>query len=127
MDTKFNRNAVNTREAHFWKDSVGKEEMLRLKWFTNHENIYVDNLVEPIKHKVPDAIKAELQKTRQDYHLNRDYIPVKRFDEPEPPVVDPMAIKEIMRPVDPEIKQIIYSGMILYVHYFKPLLKTADE
>lgn len=110
MDTKADRK-IDMRKAQFWTESVQREEMLRLKWFAAHEELFVEHLNEPIKNKVPESIKEELHKTRQDYHLNREYFPTVRMDEPEPPLVDPLAISEVMRPVDPEVKKIIYFGM----------------
>ncbi|KAK9739410.1 hypothetical protein QE152_g8997 [Popillia japonica] len=109
MDTKESRKVMNVREADFWKESVAKEETLRLNWFINHGKLFVHHLNEPIKHKIADSVTDELHQTRQTYHENREYFPLKVVGEPEPPVIDPMAISQCMRPVDPDIKKIIYS------------------
>lgn len=104
---------TDTHKVLFWKESVEKEQRLRLRWFSTHKHLFMDNINAPSTNEVTEAIKDELRKTRRDYHKNREYFPVDRKADGDvpPPLLDSRAVQEIMRPVDPQIKKIIYDGM----------------
>lgn len=101
---------IDMRKQKAWIDAIEKENKLRLKWFTKNESHLEDIANRLNTRTVSDEIKNDLKASRATEFENATRHAT-RFVEPAPaPLIDPDAIQNIMKPVDPATRNLIYSG-----------------
>lgn len=107
----------SARGAQIWKDSCEKENKLRLRWFLkNEKNLERDSDFKDNTEKMKELYAAQIESQKQLFRDTNRY-PAHEVPDPDPPIVDPAALGSIMRPVPPEIKALIFSGLFLFSPY----------
>lgn len=92
-------------------ESVEKENRLRLEWFRRNIDRLEASVETPNTRTVPQELKDELKKMRQTKHERKETYPVAKADDAPPPKYDERAISHIMKPVEPQVKDILYQGI----------------
>ncbi|XP_017770077.1 PREDICTED: uncharacterized protein LOC108557883 [Nicrophorus vespilloides] len=99
---------LTTAACKGWKDSVEKEERLRLKWFNKNEAQFIAST---LKEGVKLVSKEELDnlvETRKDLYTNAERHP--RIKTEDVPNTDNHSVYHIMRPVKPEHSTLLYTS-----------------
>lgn len=99
-------------------DSVEKENRLRLEWFRRNIDRLEASVNKPNTRTVPQELKDEVKRNRQSKHETRERHPMVKVDDAPPRLYDERAIMNIMKPIDPEVKAILYQGINNYFKFF---------
>lgn len=95
-----------------WLHMYAKEARLRLKWFRKNEERLVEFAEKPSARTVPAEVYEKTKNDRRDRCQGIERHPRVHMNEPEPGLFDPRLIKNIMKPIDPAVTKLLYSGFI---------------
>lgn len=104
---------MDIKKKKTWYDAIEKENRLRLRWFRINEATLTAYAERPNARTVPEELKEEVRTGRQATFRNVERYPNIKADEAGPLEVDLDAILNVMRPVPPEDKRLIYSGRLI--------------
>lgn len=102
--------SIDPRKARVYADCYAKEARLRLKWFRKNEDRLVAFSEKPSARTVPAQLIEKSKEERQERYQDVEKHPRMHIGEPDPPPFDPRMIKHTMKPVDPLVKKLLYSG-----------------
>lgn len=91
-------------------DQIEKENRLRLEWFRRNIDRLKASVETPNSRTVPQELIDEVKESRRLNNETREKYPIVIAEDVPPPQYDEDAILNIMRPVDPAIKKILYQG-----------------
>ncbi|KAF5270154.1 hypothetical protein FQR65_LT03368 [Abscondita terminalis] len=109
-DTKKFGRGIPPWNLNFWTDTYEKEARLRLKWFRKNEDRLVAYSEKPFSKTVPPEILNKIAEDRKEQYQKVEKHPRPHSSDPPPPLVDPRAIFNVMKPVDPVTERLIYTG-----------------
>lgn len=101
---------MDMRKQRNWIESIEKENRLRLTWFRKNERRLEECAEKPSAREVPQELKDEVRETRQNTYRNAKKFPRIKTEDALPPAFDEDAILNVMRPIDPDIKKLLYMG-----------------
>ncbi|XP_074033958.1 protein SPMIP1 [Leptinotarsa decemlineata] len=99
---------LDARLQKGWAHAIEKEAKLRLKWFRANEARLNEIANKPPSREVPEDVKNEYKKTLIESYQNVIKHPRIKTRDPDP--IDPSAFQGIMKPVDPAVRKLIYTG-----------------
>lgn len=102
---------MDVKKQKMWFESIEKENRLRLNWFRKNEGTLTAYAERPNARTVPEELKEEVKLGRQARFRNVERYPNTVTEEADPLDVDLDAIMNVMKPVPPEDKKLIYTGM----------------
>lgn len=92
-------------------EAIEKENRLRLEWFRRNIDRLEASVETENTRTVPQELKDEVRQMRQVKHETKETYPILISDDPPPAKFDEKAIMNIMKPVDPKVKDILYQGI----------------
>ncbi|CAH1961584.1 unnamed protein product [Acanthoscelides obtectus] len=99
---------IGPRLQKSWSHAIEKEDTLRLNWFRKNEVRLNEIANQPPTRSVPEEVKNEVEQIIVDNFRNADRKPrIKAYDDE---LIDPGALQSIMKPVDPAVTKLIYTG-----------------
>lgn len=101
----------STLKQRAFIDAVEKENRLRLEWFRKNIDRLEASVDTPNTRSVPQELKDEVKRNRQIKHQTTEKHPIVRVDDAPPPKYDETAMLNLMKPIDPEVKGILYQGI----------------
>ncbi|XP_018330097.1 uncharacterized protein LOC108740312 [Agrilus planipennis] len=106
-----NKDLSTTRKQQVYADAIATEDRLRMKWFKRNEQRLVEYAEQALPKKVTEEEKEKMISDRQERYQNVERKVRPRFSEGgEVPLIDPDAVYNVMRPVNPEVKSLLYAG-----------------
>lgn len=106
------RGGLDIGKQKHWIESIEKEKKLRLSWFRNNEQRLKECAEKTNSRIVPQHVKDDVKESRQTLYRSIKKYPITKPEDPPPLSVDDDAIVNVMRPVDPEEKNLLYCGII---------------
>lgn len=97
-------------KSKIWVDAVDKENRLRLSWFRKNEERLTASAEAPNARTVPQNLLDEAKEHRQNNYKNKEKHPYVRVDDAPPPKFDERAMYNIMKPMEPEVREILFRG-----------------
>ncbi|KAK5649449.1 hypothetical protein RI129_000478 [Pyrocoelia pectoralis] len=128
-EQKRTNRGIDPSKMKIYTDSYEKENRLRLKWFRKNEERLVAYTEKPNTQTVPQEVIDEVANKRKISYQEAERYPRIHFDDAPPPLVDPNAIYNTMKPVDPDTKKLIYTGTQKdgRLNYFHERVKILPE
>lgn len=105
---------IDARLQQIWDSNIEKENRLRLLWFKKNEKALIADCDRPLQRAVGKELLAESEESRKQLIGSSVKFPKKAFGEPEPPLVDPDAFIHVMKPIDHDVKRILYTCKKIY-------------
>lgn len=103
--------SVNVAKQKAFIDSVEKENRLRLEWFRRNIDRLEASVETPNTRSVPQQLKDEVRLNRQIKHKTKERHPIVIIDDAPPRKYDEKAMLNVMKPMDQEVKDILYQGV----------------
>lgn len=102
---------MDVKKQKMWYDAIEKENRLRLNWFRTNKERLTAYAERPNARTVSEEFKEEVRTGRQTGFRNVEKYPIVLPDDiGEAFQFDIDAILNVMKPVDPEVKKLIYCG-----------------
>lgn len=101
---------MDPSKIKIYTDAYEKEAHLRLKWFRKNEDRLEAYTAKPNSRTVPGEILDKIDSDRQERYQGIERYPRYPVEDVPPPLIDPNAIYNTMKPVDPTVTRLIYQG-----------------
>ncbi|KAJ8941143.1 hypothetical protein NQ318_004263 [Aromia moschata] len=101
---------IDARLINAYVDAIEKEDKLKLKWFRKNEERLNAIANKPTTKAVPEEVKEKFKQDRIDAYTNAIKNPRVKTED-SPPRKVPGALQGVMRPVDPSVTRLIYTGL----------------
>ncbi|KAF5299348.1 hypothetical protein FQA39_LY02521 [Lamprigera yunnana] len=121
---------IEASKMNFWTDAIEVENRLRLKWFRKNEDTLVAYAEKPSSRTVPAEVLKKVADDRQKRYQGVERHGIRLIEEVIPPEIDPSAIYSTMKPIDPDIKKLLYAigtEKDSRKKYLKERMKTIPE
>ncbi|KAJ8920534.1 hypothetical protein NQ315_005403 [Exocentrus adspersus] len=103
-----NQRGLDPRTQKAWVSAIEKENQLRLKWFTKNMDRLNRIANKENTRKVPQEVKDKFDNDLVESYKNVQRFPKIKVD--DAPLIEPKAMQGIMKPVDPAVTKLIYTG-----------------
>lgn len=101
---------ANILKQKVFTEAVEKENRLRLAWFRRNLDRLEAGVEKPNTRTVPQELKDEVKHNRQIKHETKVRFPIVINEDAPPRKVDEKAMMNVMKPIPPPVKDILYQG-----------------
>lgn len=103
---------MSPKKEIFWKEQRQKEDLMRLKWFTQNQKKLIESAEREITRKniSPEVLKEVERMMLKRYKNAKRKRKKNELSDIKFPDIDPNCIMNIMKPVDPKVAKLLYTS-----------------